>query len=209
MLKVVRNILLICLFFPGTLMAAEYVAGAHYQVLPTPVPTRDAKKIEVVELFWYGCVHCYKFEPVLQKWHATAPADVDFWHSPAMWNERMQTHAKIYFTADALGVLDQVHNDTFKAINVDRKKLLDEDEIATLFVKNGVSKDDFSKAYNSFGVSSSVRQADARARGYKITGTPEMVVNGKYRVSSSTAGGQEKMLDVVNFLIEKERQAMK
>ncbi len=209
MLKVLRNILLVCLFSPAIVMAEDYVAGQHYQVLANPVPTLNADKIEVVELFWYGCPHCFKFEPLLDKWSATLADDVDFSHSPAMWNERMTTHAKIFYTAEVLGVQDKAHNAVFTTMNVENKKLLDEDEIAALFATFGVSKKDFSKAFNSFGVSSSTRQADARARGYKITGTPEMVVNGKYRISGSTAGSQAKMLDVANYLIEKERQAKK
>lgn len=209
MLKVLRNIVLVCLFSPAMAMADDYIAGQHYQVLASPVPTLSGDKIEVVELFWYGCSHCYSFEPLLEKWQPTLSDDVEFTHSPAMWNERMNTHAKIYYTAEVLGVLDKAHSAVFKAMNVDRKKLLEEDDIAALFATLGVSKDDFGKAFNSFGVSSSVRQADARARGYKITGTPEMVVNGKYRISASTAGGQAKMLDVANYLIEKERKAKK
>ena len=209
MLKVLRNILLVCLFSPAMVMADDYVAGQHYQVLASPVPTLNANKIEVVELFWYGCPHCFSFEPLLDEWQATLGDDVEFWHSPAMWNERMNTHARIYYAAEVLGVLDKAHPAVFKAMNVDRKKLLEEDDIAALFVTLGVSKEDFSKAFNSFGVKSSVRQADARARGYKITGTPEMVVNGKYRISASTAGGQVKMLDVANYLIKKEREAKK
>lgn len=207
MLNLVRKVLLVCLLIPGLAVAAEYEAGKHYMVLESPVPTRDSSKVEVVELFWYGCPHCFRFEPLLDKWHSTVAEDVDFWHSPAMWNDRMKIHAKAYFTADVLGVLPTMHMAIFTAMNVDRQKLQKEGEIAELFVKNGVKKSDFDKAFNSFGVESSVRQADSRARGYKITGTPEMVVNGKYRVSASTAGSAEKMLSVVNFLIDMERKA--
>ncbi len=208
MLKKTPALLLaILMFLPVTVFAADYEAGKHYMLIPMPVPARDESKIEVVELFWYGCSHCFRFEPLVKKWKTTIADDVDFRHSPAMWNEVMKTHAKVYFAADALGVLDKVHQAMFDAMNVDRKKMLSESEIATLFIEQGVSKKDFEKAFSSFGVASRAQQADALARGYKITGTPEMVVNGKYRVSASSAGGQADMLKVINFLIAKERQA--
>jgi thiol:disulfide interchange protein DsbA len=184
---------------------SKYVAGTHYSVLSQPIRTRNKDKIEVIEMFWYGCGHCYNFEPLLKRWKSTTSSDVDFWQSPAMWNKAMQIHAQAYFAALALGELDKVHNPMFSALNVDRKRLLDQDAIGDLFAANGVPRDKFNQAFNSFGVKSQVRQADARARAYKISGTPEIVVNGKYRVSASMAGGQAKMLEVVDFLIAKER----
>lgn len=185
----------------------SYREGTHFTVLAQPVRTRNQDKIEVVELFWYGCGHCYNFEPLLQRWKRGLGDDVDFWQSPAMWNKPMQLHAQAYYTALVLGELDKVHNPMFSALNVDRKPLRDRASIGALFAENGVSQDRFEKAFNSFGVSSQVRQADARARSYKITGTPELVVNGKYRVSTRMAGGQAEMLKIVDFLVARERAA--
>jgi thiol:disulfide interchange protein DsbA len=122
-----------------------------------------------------------------------------------MWNAPMELHARAFYAAEVLEVLDKVHMPLFQAMNVDRKRLSSEDEIADLFAANGVSREDFSKAFSSFGVGSQVRQANARARAAKITGTPEMMVAGKYRVSTRKAGGQAGMLKVAAFLIEKER----
>lgn len=185
--------------------ADNFVAGQHYEVLEQPVRTRDKTRVEVVEVFWYGCSHCYKFEPLAAAWKKTAAADVDFWQSPAVWNNNMKTHAKMFFTAKALGVLDKVHMPIFTAMNIEGKRLANPKEIAALFAGYGVDKAKFEKTFNSFSVNSQVNQADARARSYKITGTPEIVVNGKYRVSARQAGTQAKMLEVVDFLIEKER----
>lgn len=209
MFKVVRHILLACLLLPTLVVADEYQAGKHYEIIANPVPTRNASKIEVVEVFWYGCSHCFHFEPMLKTWAKTLTDDVDFYHSPAMWNDRMKTHAQVFYTAEALGVLDKMHDGIFSAINVEKKKLINEAELVTFFGKYGVSEKDFKNAFNSFGVKSSVQQADSRARGYKISGTPEMIVNGKYRISGSMAGGQAKILDVANYLISKERAAKK
>ena len=186
---------------------ASFVEGTQYERLPEPVRTADPTRIEVVELFWYGCPHCFHFEPLLEKWSQALPKDVDFHRSPAMWNRPMAIHAQAFYAAQALGVLDKMHNPLFNALNVDHKHLETEDELAELFAAHGVKEEDFRKAFNSFGVQASVKQADARARSYRMTGTPEVVVNGKYRVSTRTAGNPEGMLKVMDFLIEKERAA--
>ena len=204
----VRKFMLLALLAPLLACAQDernFVEGTHYQRLPQEMRVRDATKIEVVEVFWYGCVHCFHLEPLIAKWKNKAGDDVDFWRSPAMWNERMAVHAQAFYAAQALGKLEELHTPIFTALNVERKKLADATEIGKFFAKYGVGETEFNKAFNSFGVGSSVRQADARARSYKITGTPEIVVNGKYRVSARDAGGQAEMLKVVDFLVEIER----
>lgn len=187
---------------------ATYEAGKHYEILAQPVHTHDSSKIEVVELFWFGCPHCYHFEPLIKAWKEQQAADVDFWQSPAIWNKTMQIHAQAFYTALALGVEEQLHAPIFTTLVVERKRLDDRDAIEELFANYHVDREKFKQAFNSFGVNSQVKQADARARSYHITGTPEMVVNGKYRVSAGMAGGQAEMLNVVDFLVAKERAAM-
>jgi len=184
-----------------------FVEGEDYELISPAIRTRNPDKIEVVEFFWYGCSHCYDFEPLIQQWRKGVAEDVDFHGSPAVWNAPMELHAKAYYTAEVLGVLETMGPVLFKAMNVDRKRLQSEDEIRELFVANGVSAQDFDKAFESFGVDSMVRQAMARARAAKISGTPSMMVEGKYRVSARKAGGQAGMLEVVDFLVAKERQA--
>lgn len=188
--------------------APQFQAGVNYDVLAQPVRTRNSDKIEVVEVFWYGCPHCYHFDPLVNNWKQKQADDVDFWRSPAMWNGVMKVHAQAFYTAKALGVLDKLHNPLFTSLVVERKRLGTEEELADLFAAYGVDKKQFSDTFKSFGVVSQVKQADARARSYMISGTPELVVNGKYRVSSGKAGGQQEMLEVVDFLVNKERQAM-
>ena len=185
----------------------EYIEGTHYDLITPAVRTADPDKIEVAEFFWYGCGHCYTFEPVLGQWKKTLAEDVDFQGSPAMWNKPMELHAQAYYTAEVLGVLDIMNPVLFQAMNVDGKRLGSQAEIEALFSANGVSAEDFNKAFNSFGVSSQVRQASARARSAKITGTPALMVNGKYHVSTRKAGSQAGMLKVADFLIAKERAA--
>ena len=185
-----------------------YKQGENYIVLDQRVRTRDSNKIEVVEIFWYGCPHCYHFEPLVKQWKKSLPEDVDFWQSPAMWNAAMQVHAQAFFTAAALGVAEKLHDPLFTTLVVERKRLTNETEIEDLFADYGVDRKQFQKTFSSFSVTSQVKQADARARSYKISGTPEIVVNGKYRVTAGLAGGQAEMLKVVDYLINKEREQL-
>lgn len=187
--------------------AASYREGEHYLKIDSPVRTSNPDKIEVTEVFWYGCSHCFHFEPLAHAWAKQQPDDVVFVQSPAMWNAIMKTHAQAFYTAKALGVLDKLHQPIFNAINLERNMLRDENALAEFFAGHGVEEDKFRKVFNSFSVNNQVRQADARARGYAISGTPEMIVNGKYRVTTRTAGGQRNMLKVVDYLVEQERKA--
>jgi protein dithiol oxidoreductase (disulfide-forming) len=187
--------------------AKKYVAGTDYDLITPPVRAVDPGKIEVAEFFWYGCGHCYAFEPILQAWEKTMPKDVSVRRIPAIWQEKMELHAKAFYTAEALGVLNTMNPVLFQAMNVDRKPLSSQAEIAELFTAHGVSEADFNKAFNSFGVSSQVRQAVATGKAAQLTGTPALMVNGKYHVSGRKAGSQADMLKVVDFLIEQERAA--
>ena len=187
-------------------LAEEWVEGEHYDVI-TPALRGKSDKIEVTEFFWYGCTHCYSFEPQIAQWKKSLDDDVVVVGSPAMWNALMEVHAKAFYAAQVLGVLDKVHMPLFQAINVDRRRLDSEDELAALFAASGVAREDFQRAFNSFGVGSQVRQADSRARSARITGTPAMMVAGKYRISTRKAGSQANMLKLATFLIEKERAA--
>lgn len=180
--------------------------GKAYVRLESPLPTRHPDKIVVTEFFWYGCIHCFHFEPMLEEWAAKLPKDVVLERSPAIWKDRMRLHARAYYTAKALGVLDKVNQPLFNALNVDGKPLATEAAIGKIFEDHGVSKEKFDRAFNSFGVSSEVRQADARARSARIDGTPTLTVNGTYRISNELAGGQEEMLKVADFLIDKIRK---
>ena len=132
--------------------AETFVAGTHYDVINPPIRVVEPGKIELAEFFWYGCGHCYTFEPNLEQWKKTMAEDVNFRGIPAVWRPVMELHAKAYYAAEALGVLDTMHPIIFQAMNVDGKPLANEAEIAALFTANGVSAEDFAKAFNSFGV---------------------------------------------------------
>jgi thiol:disulfide interchange protein DsbA len=178
MLKNLIVSLSLLVFAPLLATAQTYVEGENYDLISPAVRTADPARIEVVEFFWYGCGHCYNFEPLITAWKKTLADDVVFNGSPAIWNKPMELHARAFYTAQVLGVLDKMHPVLFQAMNVDHKKLATEEEIQELFVANGVAAEDFSKAFKSFGVSSQVNQASARAKAAKITGTPALMVDG-------------------------------
>ncbi|MEM9254502.1 MAG: thiol:disulfide interchange protein DsbA/DsbL [Pseudomonadota bacterium] len=188
--------------------APLYVAGTNYDLITNKVArTAPRDKIEVAEFFWYGCGHCYTFEPLLETWKGSLPEDVAFRPIPAVWRDSMELHARAFYTAEALGVLDVMHPAIFKAMNVDGLPLDSQSDIARLFEANGVSQEDFNNTFNSFGVTSQVQQAIAALRSARVTGTPAMMVDGKYNISAQKAGSQSGMLRVADFLIEKERDA--
>lgn len=184
----------------------RYVAGTHYTELKNPVNTRDPSKVEVLEVFWYGCSHCFRFEPLITDYEANVPDYVDFGRFPAMWNALMKIHAQVYYTAEALDALPLLHEHIFNAINLEGNRLANERQIGELFAKYGISEDDFKSTFNSFSVRTKVNQAENRMQDYQIRSTPNMVVNGKYLISTGeNVRTQQEMLDVVKFLVEKER----
>lgn len=187
--------------------ADSYKAGVHYAELPFAVKTKDPSKVEVVEMFGYPCPHCNSFEPVLEHWEKKVAADVDFQRIPVIFGRSWEPFARAYYTSELLKSLDKTHGATFNAVHVERRRLRNEDDFTKFYSDLGVDGGKFAKYFNSFAVNAKMKQGDSRARSYEITGVPSMVVNGKYRVTAQMAGGQKQMLDVVNFLVEKERQA--
>lgn len=184
---------------------SQYVEGKHYTVLEQPVRTADPSKIEVAEVFSYHCSHCFQFEPMIQAWEKQQSPDVLLVQTHAMWNPQMEPMVRAYYTSIALKIKDKTHNAIFNAIHLEHKQFTTAEEWATFFSGYGVDKEKALSTYNSFGVTSQIKQAEARARGYKITGTPEMVVEGKYLVSSRLTQSHAEMLKVVDFLIAKVR----
>lgn len=209
-----KQLIQICVLTLGLTMLpygparAEMLAeGIDYVKLVAPQPTSDASKIEVVELFWYGCPHCYHLEPLINKWAAALPEDVNFVRMPAILNPRWEILARAYYTAELLGVLDQVHEPLFKAIHADKQKFDTEDQIAAFFAAQGVDDKKFRDTFKSFGVAAKLNRAKQMTQRYGINGVPALVINGKYRTSASEAGSHENMLKVTDKLIAQERAA--
>ena len=186
----------------------NFVAGKDYEKLSTPISVANNGKIEVVEFFWYGCGHCYSFEPLLSSWKKSLADDVDFKPTPAVWAKPMDAHAKMYYSIKAMGVEDKLHMPIFRAMNEQRKRMASLDEIAAFVKGQGVDEEKFRKTYKAFGINSQVQQGVAKGRAAGMRGTPELLVHGKYRVTGAMAGSQARMLTITNYLIEKERQGL-
>jgi len=204
---ITASLLLALALVSGTVLAADNDGVFAYQDITPAVPTTSGNKIEVVEMFWYGCPHCYAFEPVLNEWKAHLPKDVAFIRVPAIFNPKWEFTARIYYTADVLGVLDKMHEHIFDAIHKQHRPLASEPEVAALFEQYGVSKQEFDNTFNSFAVNSKLNWARHLTKAYGIDGVPTMIVDGKYRTSASLAGGHEEVLKVVDGLIARERKA--
>ena len=180
-------------------------AGVHYELLDNPTKVRDPSKIEVTEVFWFGCNHCYALEPYIARWKRDMPLDVTFIKSPATWNDMLKTHARIYYTAKALGIEQQFVPAAFNTIQNEGKMLTGNTELEYYFRGFDVEKDRYKAVSTSFGVRNAVDQADKKMKDWKVTGVPSLVVNGKYKVAASRSVRTDELFDVVDFLIEKER----
>ena len=182
-------------------------AGKTYIELSNAVPVAVPGKIEVVELFWYGCPHCYAFEPVVNPWAEKLPSDVNFVRLPAMFGGPWDAHGQMFLTLEAMGVEHKVHAAVFNAIQKEGKRLTDKDEMADFLATQGVDKAKFLQTFDSFAIKGKIAKAKDLAKKYEISGVPTMVVDGKYRFDLGTAGGPEQALNVADQLIAKERAA--
>lgn len=210
MLKAAKRWLLCLLVLPMVACAqsdAPYQEGEHYIELSKPVATSDATKVEVVEFFWYGCPHCYALEPSVNRWNEKRPADVKFVQLPAVLNPRWEEHARAYYSAQSLGVLDKTHQALFNELHVKRSPLFTQQRLAEFYAGYGVPEDAFNKAFKSFPVGAQISKVKTAQRAYQLTGVPAFIVNGKYKVSGTMKAGAEGLFDVVDYLIQKERSA--
>jgi thiol:disulfide interchange protein DsbA len=195
--------------------AGIWEKGRHYSELPYPVATADPAKIEVLELFWYGCPHCYEFNnDHLPKWEAELADDVSFRLLPATFPGWI-VHAKAYFAAEFLGVEKKMHQPLFDAIQKAPKKYKDIEDIKPLFIAQGVKSEDFDALFEATGfrkiskIDEAVESATKKIKNLRVSGVPALIINGKYKIGVREAGGFPNMLKIANFLIHKERESLK
>lgn len=202
---------LLALFaFSAPVAAVEYKEGVAYHAITPEQPTSTKEKIEVVELFWYGCPHCHKFEPFIERWLKSKADYVEFVRMPAILRDEWAIHARAFYAAEALGVMEKFHTPFFMAIHAHKRKLDTEEAIMEFFKEIGVSNDDFKKAFRSFSVDAKVRRAQELGRRYGVNGTPAVVINGKFRTDSTTCQcGFNDVLKIVDYVAEKEHQSKK
>lgn len=190
----------------------KFQEGTHYErLVPTQPTWGGADKIEVAEFFWYGCPHCYTFEPIINDWAENdKPANVRFVRIPAMWNGILVLHGRLFFTEQILvrnGLIEDpegFRSAVFAEYHRRGNRLTSEGSIQALFARFGVSADEFTKAWNSFEVNQNLRKADDLARRYGIASVPAVVVNGKYRTGAQDAGGFQEWMELIDELILRE-----
>ena len=189
----------------------QYKEGQHYiRMVPSQPTMGGADKIEVAEFFWYGCPHCYTFEPTINAWAADIPAGARFIRIPVIWNNVHETHARIFYAMEVLarnGTLsdhEAFHNNVFQEIQTRGNRLTSEDSVRRLFERFGVSSEDFDSTWKSFEVDQKLRVAKDLGRRYSIQSVPAIVVNGKYRTGGAEAGSYDAVPDVIDELIARE-----
>ena len=198
-MKMFLPLIMVLFVFAPAESEEAYIEGDHYELIPIPVESDQKNVVEVVEIFSYGCVHCYNFDPYVEIWNQEKGSEVKFERLPAVFTLEF---AKAYYTAEILDVVDEVHTPIFNAVHIERKDLRRKDELAQIFNRHGgVPEDDFLSVYDSFGVQSRVQQAQARVAAYRVTGIPTMIVSGKYRIDGRMAGSNNDMLKVVDHLV--------
>lgn len=210
-LRVLTPILALTLLIPAPAVA-DYAEGIEYRRISPAVEKLTDKPHEVVELFWYGCPHCYRFEPKLEEWIKSKPADVAFVRVPAVFihpqtnrpNPKWSLHAKMFYTAELLDILDKIHTPLFKRIHAENKHIHTADEAQAFFAGFGVDEETFQNTFNSFAVDVKLRRAIELTERYGATGVPTLVIDGRYITDGPMAGGHEAMLGIVRQLVTSE-----
>ena len=178
-----------------------------YEVLQPPQLTETGDRIEVVDVFWYGCPHCYTFLPALEAYEQAKPEHVEIRRLPAVFRESWAAHARAYYTAMLLGVSEETHRPLFEEIHEHRNPTDHKEALAAFFERRGVDRTKFEQTWDSFAVESLIRKSILMQQRYGITGTPSVVVNGKYRVTGRLAGGHDNVIAVVKALVDREYEA--
>ncbi|QEP43411.1 thiol:disulfide interchange protein DsbA/DsbL [Ectothiorhodospiraceae bacterium BW-2] len=209
MLRLIPWLILSLLALP--LWAAEeeeFIEGIHYERVTPPLPGGSAGKVEVIELFWYGCPHCFTFEPKLAAWKKRKADYIEFISVPAIFNNPLwQLHATAFYTADILGVEGQLHEALFRALHVTKRPLKTEQQLRDFFIEHGIKGEAFDKTFNSFSVRAKTARAADLSKKSGINGVPAVVVNGKFRIDGPLAGGYDNLLKIVDRLAEQEHLA--
>jgi len=180
--------------------ASEFRLGRDYGSLSNPLPVKQDGVVDVVEVFWYGCGHCFNLAPVVSKWAKQQDASVNYQKMPVTWGPVHQLHAKLFYTIEALGVGDTAHSAVFTAMHKEGNFLASEGAILEFLEKLGMDRSETIKYMNSFSVRQKVKRAIEISKRFKVTATPMIFVDGRYRIEAK--GGHFKMLKVVDHVIE-------
>ena len=182
----------------------RFVKDVHYFELIEPQPVQTGDKIEVLEMFWYGCPHCYHIEPLIEKWLKTKPENAAFVRLPAAWSQpAWRFHARVYYTFEALGVLDKLHREFFEVIHKRKNSILKLEQLVPFAARHGIDQQKLLDAYDSFAVDSKVRNSIAVSEKSGANGVPTFIIDGRYRATPTSAGGYAQVFQLINELVEK------
>ena len=195
---------IILLSFSSAIFAETFTEGKHYIALDKPVKTTVADKVEVRELFWYYCPHCFNVEPVLSNWVKKLPNNTTFIRQPAVFSDRWINGAIFYYVLEQLDEVDRLHGKLFEAIHLQKRAFIDQEDFVEWLVEHGVDNDVANSAFKSFSVRIKVNKSKLNTVKYHTSGVPALVINGKYWTDASHAGGELEMFKVADYLIAKE-----
>jgi thiol:disulfide interchange protein DsbA len=192
----------------GAPTTGRFEMGAHYfRLSPTQPTSSNPDQVEVAEVFWYGCPHCFAFEPLLVQWLEQQPDYVSFVRVPAVWNPLLQLHARAFYSAEALGYGTEMHSEFFREIHERGNRLDTEAQLQEFFGRFGVDAAAFKTTFDSFAVQAKLQRADELSRRYRIGSVPTIIVNGKYTTDAPQLGSYEELLALVDELVAAERPA--
>jgi len=189
------------LFATPVVAQMAFVEGVDYQRINPAVKTSHPDKVVVTEIFWYGCPHCFRFEPFIEPWAKTTPQGVVFEQVPSVINPGWEVHARTFYALELMGVQEQMHKNLFNAIHVQRLRLNSVDAIADFVGEQGVDEAEFRRQYASFPVDSQVRKSKQIESRYGHDGVPAIIVNGKYLTSGSMAGNYDRLIKIIDYLV--------
>jgi thiol:disulfide interchange protein DsbA len=197
----------------SSIAEGKWQAGRNYTALSPAQPTNAGPgKVEVIEVFWYGCSHCYELDPYLESWAKNKPAYIEFVRLPVIWGPGHKLHGRLFYTLQVLGKLETLHTKVFDTIHRGGNMLIAQDEDATFKMQlawaeaNGVNGEDFKREYNGFAVKTALDRAELLTKRYRVAGVPLMIVNGRYSTDVGAAGGHSQLLTLLNDLAASEKR---
>lgn len=192
----------ICLLLALQLNAQSFEEGTHYTLIDGAMPTAAGAPVEIVEVFSYSCGHCYSFEPIIETYKKNLPDGVVFKQMHIKWDKVTENLSRAFYTSQALNN-EAAHQNIFKAIHVDRKKVQFPEDFEGIFVAAGTDAETFNKTFNSFGVTSKVKRADKLIREYRVDSTPQLIVGGRYKIQAKSNISHQQMVEIADFLVAK------
>jgi len=206
-----RSSLLIALVITSSVFAqqgGEFELGKDYNRLTPTQPTSSGpQQVEVAEIFWYGCPHCYNFDPILKNWESSKADYINFVRIPAVWNPLLRLHAQAFYTAQVLGKGAEMHEPLFAEIHQNGNYLDSQEKLGYFFARFGVSREAFNDAFNSRDVNTLLQRAEELNQRYQISSVPSIVINGKYTSNASMTGSYERLIELIDALAASEHGA--